>query len=319
MIEGIPRISVLIICYKQEELIKRAINSLLAQKDYIYEICVSDDCSPDRTWEVLQEYDRQYPGLFKLHRNEPNVGIFENIEYTWTMPTGDLIYRLAGDDECGEGWFKTVVEYIQKKKIDYKNEIFCIYGDYKAIYPNGDSFIRRNNLVKKEVSPLTLSIRNVIANRSSCYSINVLKKFVKVSQGRSHIAESAQDFQLQMFTKKNYYISQVGNIYYAAIGVCTNKSNSQRIEREQITPYLLDFIKKQGIEIDHKDYLFLTELQPLLFSLRQHFSFIAAFRAIRYEIVCYNKAIGIRSFDFKRVLFAIRRKMPHRHPISQYV
>ncbi|MBQ0090650.1 MAG: glycosyltransferase, partial [Prevotellaceae bacterium] len=64
MIEGIPRLSVLIITYKQEELIKRAIYSLLAKKDYIYEICVSDDCSPDGTWEVLQEYDRLYPGLF---------------------------------------------------------------------------------------------------------------------------------------------------------------------------------------------------------------------------------------------------------------
>ena len=202
MIEGVPKISVLIICYKQEELIKRAINSLLAQKDYIYEICVSDDCSPDRTWEVLQEYDKQYPGLFKLHQNRPNVGIFENIEYTWTMPTGDIIYQLAGDDECGEGWFKTVIEYIQNNHIDYKNELFCIYGDYKCVYPNGDSFRYNQRYAKKNKDLVRLYERGFICNRSSCYSVNVLKKFIKVSRGRSFMVENAMDLQVHLFSKR---------------------------------------------------------------------------------------------------------------------
>ena len=39
-----------------------------------------------------------------------NVGIFENIEFTWTMPEGDLIYQLSGDDECGDGFFKAVLD-----------------------------------------------------------------------------------------------------------------------------------------------------------------------------------------------------------------
>lgn len=58
-----PKISALVICYKQEKLIKRAIDSLLNQKEYLYEICVSDDGSPDKTWEVLQEYAVQHPGF----------------------------------------------------------------------------------------------------------------------------------------------------------------------------------------------------------------------------------------------------------------
>ena len=104
MIDGIPKISVLVITYNQEDVIRRAIDSLLVQKDYIYEICVSDDCSKDRTWNILKEYSEKYPGLFVLNRNNPNIGIFENIEKTWTMPTGEIIYQLSGDDACGEGW-----------------------------------------------------------------------------------------------------------------------------------------------------------------------------------------------------------------------
>ena len=144
MLPGIPRISVKIITYNQEVLIRRAIDSILPQLDYVYEICISDDCSQDGTWAVLEEYSQKYPGLFKLSRNEVNVGIFENIERSRALPTGDIVYTLAGDDECGDGWFKAVVEYINAHHIDYKNELFCIYGDYECHYPNGDTFVFSN-------------------------------------------------------------------------------------------------------------------------------------------------------------------------------
>ena len=139
MIEGIPRISVLVITYRQEGIVGRTLDSLLAQKDYLYEICVSDDCSPDHTWDVLLDYQKRYPDIIKLHRNEPNVGIFENTEQSWTMATGDVVNTIAGDDTTPDGWYKAVVEFIQQNNIDYKNELFCIYGDFKCIYPNGDS------------------------------------------------------------------------------------------------------------------------------------------------------------------------------------
>ena len=312
MIEGIPKISVLIICYKQEELIKRAINSLLAQKDYIYEICVSDDCSPDRTWEVLQEYDRQYPGLFKLHRNEPNVGIFENVEYTWTMPTGDIVYSLAGDDECGEGWFKTVVEYIQKNDIDYKNELFCIYGDYLTVYPNGDSIREKNNLISKGYDPLKLALRGLISNRSSCFSINVLRKYIKVSQGRSHIAEDAQDRQLQLFSQKNYYIPHIGNIYYAKVGVSIHIDQSVFEERAQIHNYSIDFLKSQGVTFDIEDEKHLNRLNIYgVMEKPDHtiWDIIKAFWG------SYEKKYGLRSLKLRNLMFAVARRLPHKKAI----
>lgn len=313
MIEGIPRISVRIITYKQEELIKRAINSLLTQKDYIYEICVSDDCSQDHTWDVLQEYARQYPGLFKLNRNVPNKGIFENIEISWGMPTGDIVYGLAGDDECGEGWFKTVIEFIQKKGIDYKNELFCIYGDYKNVYPNGDSFVFRNDLIRRhDIPALKLSHRGLIGNRSACYSINVLRKFQKVSQGRSHIAESAIDRQLQIFSEKNYYINRVGNIYYANIGVCVGMSVKDREEREQIWTYTKQFFDKNGIVLDQKDLLYGNYIDACN---KKDGSFLNKLICFWHFIRSYDPKIGIRCFRLRRTLFAIVRRIPHKKPI----
>ena len=313
MIEGIPRISIRIITYNQEELIKRAINSLLIQKDYIYEICVSDDCSSDCTWDVLQEYSREYPGLFKLNRNNPNKGIFENIEKSWELPTGDIIYSLAGDDECGNGWFKAVIDFIANNKIDYKNELFCIYGNYKNVYPNGDSYVFKNDLIKRHDLPaLKLAHRGLIGNRSTCYSINVMRKYQKVSQGRSHIAEAAMDRQLQIFSEKNYYIDKVGNIYYANIGVCVGLSEKDKQERERIWPYTKLFFDKCGVQLDKKDLLYGDYIEArdkkggsLKHKLNCAFAFLKS----------YDSKIGIRCLRLRRSLFAIIRRLPHRSPI----
>lgn len=255
MIEGIPKISVLVITYNQEDVIGRALDSLVAQKDYLYEICVSDDCSKDRTWEILQEYATKYPGLFILNRNNPNVGIFENIEKTWQMPSGDIVYQLSGDDEAGNNWFRTVVEFINDNNIDWENELFCIYGDYKYVYPNGSSFIISNSRVTSGIDPLRLSLRWKIGNRGCCSSIKVFKKFEAVSQGRSHIAETAQDRQLQLFSEKSYYINKVGNIYYSEIGVSTKIYENENLfkERLEIMPYALNFLQKKGYVVNKKD------------------------------------------------------------------
>lgn len=315
MIEGIPRISVRVITYKQETLVKRALDSLLAQKDYIYEICVTDDCSPDGTWDVLQQYAQDNPGLFKLHRNEHNVGIFENNEVSWTMPTGDIVYGLAGDDEAGEGWLKRVVEFIQENKIDYLNEAVCIYGDYQSIYPNGDTYTFHNSLVKNNKNLLKLALRGLIGNRGCCYSINVLKRYHKVSQGRSHIAEDAMDRQLQIFSDKNYYIPHVGNRYYAKIGVSAKVDGNTLKERAQIRPYALNLFESWGVTLDEKDKMYSLECFPAFERMCFNPSIRNVWKWIVLKIKCrdsqiHSKGIGVRDF-----IFAIRRRLPHKHPV----
>lgn len=308
MIEGIPRISILIITYKQEKLIKRAIESILLQKDFIYEICVSDDCSPDHTWKVLQEYAELYSGLFKLHRNETNVGIFENIELSWAMPTGDIIYQLAGDDECGENWFEKVIEFIDNNKIDYKNELFVIYGDYKCVSPNGDAIVKKNSAVKSGINPFRLGFRKCLNNRSACYSIGILKKFNKVSRGKSHIAENIQDRLLQIYSKKSYYIPMVGNIYYSRIGISVHMTDEIKREREKIWPYTLGCLSDMGIKLSWSDVRYAkyrSDYQKVLYSrspkafLSMVMNYMLSFD-IRF--IVYRGIFRYFKFTIKRIL-----------------
>lgn len=314
MIEGIPKISVLVITYNQENVISRALDSLVTQKDYLYEICVSDDCSKDRTWDILQEYSAKYPGLFVLNRNDPNLGIFENVEKTWAMPSGDLIYQLAGDDECGKGWFRKVVEFIRDSKIDYQNELFCIYGDFKCVYPNGDSFIKRNYRVISGLNPIGLYIREQISNRSACYSVNILNKFLKVSQGKSHVAEYAQEVQLQLFSEKNYYISFVGNVYYTRIGINVHLDEKLLKERENVDDYTREFLEQHGYIYDRKDINYIKYKNVVSRKFRNK-SLLYNFK-ILYSFFWGNDLIwGKNKINIRRYLFAVVRRVPHKKPL----
>ena len=314
MIEGIPRISVLVITYNQEDVIARAMDSLVAKNDYLYEICVSDDCSKDRTWEILQEYSSKYPGLFVLNRNEPNLGIFENNEKTWTMPSGDIIYQMAGDDEAGKGWFKTVVDYIAENRIDWKNELFCIYGDYISVYPNGDSIVHHNNLVTKSNNLLKLSLRGLIGNRGCCFCRKVLAKFKKVSQGKSHIAEDAQDRQLQIFSENNYYIPYIGNIYYSAIGVSSHIDESKIKERSKIRPYAIQLFESWGVNIDTEDRMYSLECFPAYEKLLYSPSIKHFFQWFALLIKSHDSKIPFSFNRIHRLYLALIRRLPHKSP-----
>ncbi len=296
-----PRISVLMITYNQETVIRRAIDSLLLQKDYIYEICINDDCSVDNTFAVLQEYQKRYPELIKPVQNEQNLGIFENIEATWARPSGDIIYRLSGDDECGNNYFKKVLEFIKDKNIDWKNELFCIYGDYKEIEPNGKSIVYRNSLVEKHDAKKLIT-RKLLSNRSACYSKKVLDRFVKVSEGKSYNAELVQEVQLQVFTQKNYYIPVVGNIYYAGIGVSRRMSKKEKEERiVQGYKRKIDFMMEHGYKVDKKDLNFLEYMKAYRLGNNK--------KMFRLYFSSIDISLGLQGLHLNRVFFVLLKKI----------
>ena len=287
----------------------------MAQKDYIYEICVSDDCSPDRTWDVLQEYNQQYPGLFKLHRNDPNIGIFENIEYTWKLPTGDVIYQLSGDDECGENWLKTVVSFITDKGLNPQKEAFCIYGNYKCIYPSGDTFTFRNNSIENGANAFRLALRHNLCNRSACYSIQVLRKFEKVSKGRSHEVEHVQDRELQLNSNNNYYINKVGNIYYTGLGVSAHLSTEAKNERMKIWPFTLNYIETKRIRITSKDRYCIKH--AMCFQRYIYYGHIVdLLKSFMYHILSFDIDYTFYKQSIRKFSFAIIRRIPHKININ---
>ena len=95
-----PLVSFCLMSCRQKELIRDALQAALAQDYHPLESLVSDDNSPDGTWEIVQETVRNYHGPHKviLNRNEPNLGTIGNWQKLCSMASGELLIKADGDD-----------------------------------------------------------------------------------------------------------------------------------------------------------------------------------------------------------------------------
>ena len=93
------KLSVMMITYNHERFIAQAIQSALEQQtDFDYEIVIGEDCSTDRTREIVMDFHRRYPDrVVPLLRNK-NLGMMRNFMETLSACRGQYIAFLEGDD-----------------------------------------------------------------------------------------------------------------------------------------------------------------------------------------------------------------------------
>jgi len=92
-------VSVWIITYNHEPYIAEAIESVLMQKtDFDYKIIIGEDCSTDRTREIVKEYKNKYPDKIDLYLSEENLGVMGLIRATYGMCKGKYVTSFDGDD-----------------------------------------------------------------------------------------------------------------------------------------------------------------------------------------------------------------------------
>lgn len=94
-----PMVSVNVLTYNQQELVKETLNSILAQEcDFEYEIILGEDCSTDNTREVCKRYQQEYPDKIKLVLPETNGGLMVNCMNVCKEDRGKYVAGIAGDD-----------------------------------------------------------------------------------------------------------------------------------------------------------------------------------------------------------------------------
>lgn len=110
----LPLITFALFAYNQEKYIREAVAGALAQTYEPLEIILSDDCSADRTYQIMEEMAGLYSGPHEivLNRNEKNLGLIGHINKVNNISRGVLIVAAAGDD------------------ISYANRVSCIFSKY---------------------------------------------------------------------------------------------------------------------------------------------------------------------------------------------
>ena len=127
-----PLASLFILAYKQSDFIQEALDGAVTQDYPNLEIIVSDDCSPDNTFDIIKSFAEKYRGPHKLiiNQNSKNLGIVGHFNHVIkNLCHGDFLLPTGGDDVCLPSRVSVSVKSIIECKADALSLNMIIIND----------------------------------------------------------------------------------------------------------------------------------------------------------------------------------------------
>ena len=121
------KITVLIGCYNKEKYIKNTIESVLNQEHRNFEIILIDDCSTDKSYEIIEKY-KYYPNI-RIIRLDENIGRSNIRNKLMNLTETKYFMFLDGDDIMPQSTLKNFY-----KKIDLNINNYLLFGNFRVNY-----------------------------------------------------------------------------------------------------------------------------------------------------------------------------------------
>lgn len=197
--------------YNSEKYIQKCLESILTQNYDNYELVVIDDCSIDKTTEILKNLNKNYK--FNLIINEERIGsplsnFIKGIDYL-LKDKEDILITVDGDDWLS---YDGVLSYLND--IYQDNNIWMTYGQYQPIsgrYNNYCKFISNTRTYRRSGRWLTSHLRTVKVKLFDKIDKNDLKdengEYYKMAGDLAYmfpIVEMAGNKHIKFITKTLY-------------------------------------------------------------------------------------------------------------------
>lgn len=135
------RVSVAIITFNSESVIKDCLNSLLNQDYQDYEVIIYDNASIDKTCQIIEEFNNS---KIKLIKGKFNNGFGYGLNRIAEIASGEILASLNPDTVVDKGWIKNAVIHFEKEcigmvasRILFKDRPDIIDSTGHLIYPDG--------------------------------------------------------------------------------------------------------------------------------------------------------------------------------------
>lgn len=133
-----PLVTVIMGAYNCETTLHKAIDSIIAQTYTNWEFVICDDCSTDKTIEILKEYEQRDSRIKALH-NETNKKLAASLNACLAVAKGEYIARMDADDECFPNRFEKQVAFLENNpEIDVVGSSMLVFDEF------GEKGIRRS-------------------------------------------------------------------------------------------------------------------------------------------------------------------------------
>lgn len=245
-----PKVSVIIPVYGVEEYIERCVRSLFEQTLDDLEYLFIDDCTSDKSIEILIKLLDEYPqrkNQVVIHRMEHNSGQAKVREWGMSNVTGEYVIHCDSDD-----WVdKHMYEEMYKKAVEDNADI-VVCGYYKSDGFNCESFVVKNIPPNKDIflrELLCHTIEPAVWNklvRSECYKN-------KISYPVHNMGEDlALMIQIFYFSEKISYIKKPYYFYYLNTGSITGDCSFENVVRrvyqlKENVDFIINFLNNQFV------------------------------------------------------------------------
>ena len=130
-----PLVTLAILGFRHESYIREAITAAFAQTYTPLEIILSDDHSPDRTYEIMREMASAYTGKHRvvLRQNQCNVGLIAHVNTMFDVASGEYIIAAAGDDISEPNRTSALVEAVQGEPLLVHSKCTFVDGEGKRV------------------------------------------------------------------------------------------------------------------------------------------------------------------------------------------
>ncbi|MFC3578095.1 bifunctional glycosyltransferase family 2 protein/CDP-glycerol:glycerophosphate glycerophosphotransferase [Streptomyces yaanensis] len=107
-----PRLSLVVPAYKVQGYLTECLDSVLGQDYTDFEVIAVDDCSPDSSGAILDEYAQRDARIHVIHLTE-NVGLGRARNAGLEKAQGDYVLFLDSDDTLSDGALKAIADRLE--------------------------------------------------------------------------------------------------------------------------------------------------------------------------------------------------------------
>ena len=251
------RFSVIICAYNLEKIVKVSLESVLMQRFKNFELIVVDDCSTDKTYEVLKKYEKKDSRVHVL-RNETNSGPSISRNNAVDIAKGEYIVYLDGDDTLYD---RNTLEKVDKvigndnPDITYFG-VQYVGGSNKAYIPNAENSTQKARIVCDMHFPVASKVwrrKFLLENdikfiggmyyEDMVYSIKAAIKSKKLKYGEFPIYIYYRNREGSIMSTPN--MKRCKDMYLVMYYLMELYEETP----EELKPYLMSFIKNETFSI----------------------------------------------------------------------
>lgn len=210
----VPTVTTLVITYNQENYIREALDSVINQEGYFNNhILISDDCSSDKTPEIIKEYIEKYPDLISDISPKEHLGFSKNYWHAISHLNTKYVAFLEGDDY----WLPDKLHFCIARLED-NPELKLVFTAINLKHENDENEkeFREGNpsLVLTDKDLINCSGNNFFINLSSCVvDVDILKAFAEAEGTDVMFSEIPLQFFITAQGNKLGRISEIYSVY----------------------------------------------------------------------------------------------------------